>query len=608
LDIRNYKLFGDWLLIINIKNMSTEKKQSNLDIMRHSASHVMAAAVKQIYGDKVKFAIGPTIEDGFYYDFDLGEQTFSQADLKEIEKKMKHIVKQNLKFAREDVSIKDAFEKVKDQPYKQELIKELEKEGNKKVSFYKLGEIFEDLCSGPHLESSGKIGPFKLMKVAGAYWRGDENNKMLQRIYGTAFATKEELDEHLKMLEEAEKRDHRKIGKELDLFTFSDLVGPGLPLFAPKGVAIIDELKKHIEEVCRSYGFEKVMTPHLAKIDLYEISGHATKFSEELFHVTSSRGHDLVLKPVQCPHQTQIYASHKRSYKDLPIRYMESEKQYRAEKAGEVGGLNRVYAITVEDGHSFCRVDQVKQEVINMVNIIRDFYRALGLWGNHWVSLSVRDYSDFSKYIGEEKDWDICEKMLQEVSDEMGLKAKKCEGEAALYGPKLDFMFKDAIGKEIQIPTVQLDFATPKKFNLVYTNEKGKEENPVMVHRAVLGSYERFLVLLIEHFAGAFPVWLSPIQVKIINIGADHKKYCQEVDERLRTQGIRMELDLANETVSNKIRKGEKDKIPYILVIGDKEVKNKEVAVRKRSEGDLGPQKVDKFIEQIKKEIEDKII
>jgi len=608
LDIRNYKLFGDWLLIINIKNMSTEKKQSNLDIMRHSVSHVMAAAVKQIYGDKVKFAIGPTIEDGFYYDFDLGEQTFSQADLKEIEKKMKHIVKQNLKFVREDVSIKDAFKKVKDQPYKQELIKELEKEGNKKVSFYKLGEIFEDLCSGPHIESSAKIGPFKLMKVAGAYWRGDENNKMLQRIYGTAFESREELDNYLKMLEEAAKRDHRKIGKELDLFTFSDLVGAGLPLFAPKGVIIIDELKKHIEEVCRGYGFEKVMTPHLAKIDLYEISGHAAKFGDELFHVTSKRGHNFVIKPVQCPHQTQIYASHKRSYKDLPIRYMESEKQYRAEKPGEVGGLNRVYAITVEDGHSFCRLDQVKDEVKNMINIIKDFYSALGMWGNHWVSLSVRDYDHQEKYIGEEKDWDKCEKMLEDISKEMELGAKKCEGEAALYGPKLDFMFKDAIGKEIQIPTVQLDFATPKRFNLVYTNEKGKEENPVMVHRAVLGSYERFLVLLIEHFAGAFPVWLSPVQVKIINIGADHKKYCQEVDERLRAQGIRTELDLANETVSNKIRKGEKDKIPYILVIGDKEVKNKEVAVRKRSEGDLGPQKVDKFIERIKKEIEDKII
>ena len=608
MDIRNYKLFGDWLLIINIKNMSTEKKQSNLDIMRHSVSHVMAAAVKQIYGDKVKFAIGPTIEDGFYYDFDLGEQTFSQADLKEIEKKMKHIVKQNLKFVREDVSIKDAFKKVKDQPYKQELIKELEKEGNKKVSFYKLGEIFEDLCSGPHIESSAKIGPFKLMKVAGAYWRGDENNKMLQRIYGTAFESREELDNYLKMLEEAAKRDHRKIGKELDLFTFSDLVGAGLPLFAPKGVIIIDELKKHIEEVCRGYGFEKVMTPHLAKIDLYEISGHAAKFGDELFHVTSKRGHNFVIKPVQCPHQTQIYASHKRSYKDLPIRYMESEKQYRAEKPGEVGGLNRVYAITVEDGHSFCRLDQVKDEVKNMINIIKDFYSALGMWGNHWVSLSVRDYDHQEKYIGEEKDWDKCEKMLEDISKEMELGAKKCEGEAALYGPKLDFMFKDAIGKEIQIPTVQLDFATPKRFNLVYTNEKGKEENPVMVHRAVLGSYERFLVLLIEHFAGAFPVWLSPVQVKIINIGADHKKYCQEVDERLRAQGIRTELDLANETVSNKIRKGEKDKIPYILVIGDKEVKNKEVAVRKRSEGDLGPQKVDKFIERIKKEIEDKII
>ncbi len=588
--------------------MKETKKQSNLDIMRHSTAHVMAAAVKQIYGDKVKFAIGPTIEDGFYYDFDLGDQTISEDDLPKIEKKMKHIIKQNLKFSKEDMTIKEALKRMKDQPYKIELIKELEKESQKKVTFYKLGDIFEDLCSGPHLESSGKIGPFRLLKVAGAYWRGDENNKMLQRIYGTAFETKEELDKYLKMIEEAEKRDHRKIGKEQDLFCFSDLVGSGLPLFAPKGVIIIDELKNHIEKVCHSYGFEKVMTPHLAKLELYEISGHAKKFPEELFRVTSKRGHNFVIKPVQCPHQTQIYAAHKRSYKDLPIRYMESGKQYRAEKPGEIGGLSRVYAITVEDGHSFCRLDQVKDEVKNMINIIKDFYSALGLWGNHWVSLSVRDYDHPEKYIGEPKDWNKCEKMLEEISKEMKLDAKRCEGEAALYGPKLDFMFKDALGKEIQIPTVQLDFATPKRFNLVYTNEKGKEENVIMVHRAVLGSYERFLVLLIEHYGGAFPVWLSPIQVKIINIGADHKIYCQEVDEKLKAQGIRTELDLANETVGNKIRKGEKDKIPYILVVGDKEVKKKEVAVRKRGKGDLGQQKLDKFIKQIKKEIEDKVI
>ncbi|MBD3359665.1 MAG: threonine--tRNA ligase [Candidatus Buchananbacteria bacterium] len=589
--------------------MKKEKNESKLDVMRHSAAHVMAAAVKQLYGDQVKFAIGPTIEDGFYYDFDLGKQTISEDDLPKIEKKMKHIIKQNLNFIQEDVTINEALTKMKDQPYKLELIKELGTEKDKKtVTFYKLGDIFEDLCSGPHVESTNKIGPFKLMKVAGAYWRGDENNKMLQRIYGTAFQSKEELEEYLNLLKAAAERDHRKIGKELDLFVFSDLVGPGLPLFTPRGVAIIDELKKYIEEVCHSYGFKKVMTPHLAKLDLYKISGHADKFADELFHVTSKSGHDFVLKPVQCPHQTQIYASKIRSYRDLPVRYMESEKQYRAEKAGEIGGLGRVYAITVEDGHSFCRVDQVKEEVKNMINIIKDFYDVLGLWGSHWVSLSVRDYSDFSKYIGIEEDWDKCEQMLQEVSDEMGLDAKKIEGEAALYGPKLDFMFKDAIGKEIQIPTVQVDFATPQRFELAFTNEKGENINPVMVHRAILGSYERFLVLLIEHFAGIFPLWLSPVQVKLLPVSDKFLDYTKEVQAKLDKENIRVELDDSSETLGKKIRKGEQEKIPYLLIIGEKEVKDNKVAVRQRSKGDLGGKQVDDFINEIKQEIEDKII
>ena len=336
-------------------------------------------------------------------------------------------------------------------------------------------------------------------------------------LYGVVFANQDELEQYIERQEQAKLRDHRKLGQELDLFCFSDLVGPGLPLYTPRGTIIISQLQSYVERICNKYGFEKVKTPHLAKRLLFETSGHAAKFSDELFSVTSPKGHDFSLKPVICPHQTQIYASRNRSYKDLPIRYMESDKQYRAEKTGEIGGLNRVYAITVEDGHSFCRVDQVKQEVINMVNIIKDFYSALGLWGNHWVSLSVRDYSHPEKYIGNSDDWDLCEKMLQEISEELHLDAKRCEGEAALYGPKLDFMFKDALGKEIQIPTVQLDFATPKRFGLTYTDTDGEEVSPVMVHRAILGSYERFLVLLIEHFAGWLPFWLAPEQIRILD-------------------------------------------------------------------------------------------
>ena len=582
--------------------------KSNLETLRHSISHLLAAAVLEIFPD-AKLAIGPAIENGFYYDFDL-PRALAPEDLQEIEKKIKQLAKKNLKFEREDLDAEDAkklFEK-SGQIYKVELIKDLEKEaGAKTVSIYKTGN-FTDLCAGPHIDSTGQIKPdsFKLLKLAGAYWRGGEKNKMLQRIYGAAFETKEELELYLKNLEEAEKRDHRKLGKELDLFVFSYLVGQGLPLFTPKGTVIIDELRKNIESICRQYGFEKVMTPHLAKIDLYEISGHAKKFSEELFHVTSSRNHNFVLKPVQCPHQTQIYASRMRSYKDLPIRYMESEKQYRAEKTGEVGGLNRVYAITVEDGHTFCRPDQVKEEVVNIVNIIKDFYSSLGLWENHWVSLSVRDYSHPEKYIGEPKDWDLCEKMLQEVSDEMKLDAKRCEGEAALYGPKLDFMFKDAAGREIQIPTVQLDFATPKRFNLVYTDNEGKEQNPVMVHRAVLGSYERFLVLLIEHFAGAFPVWLAPEQVWVLPIGEKHIEYAKKVADSLRSQNIRVKVKDENDTIGKKIRAGEQQKIPYLLVAGDKEMEADSVAPRQHGKGDLGMMKLEEFEKKIKGEIEQK--
>ncbi|EKD58575.1 MAG: hypothetical protein ACD_56C00095G0001 [uncultured bacterium] len=408
------------------------------------------------------------------------------------------------------------------------------------------------------------------------------------------------------MVEEAEKRDHRKLGKELDLFCFSDLVGPGLPLFTPKGTIIKDELQKHIEKVCRSYGFQKVSTPHLAKIDLYEKSGHAQKFGDELFQVASHYKQNYVMKPVQCPHQTQIFASRPRSYKDLPIRYMESEKQYRDEKPGEIGGLQRVIAITVEDGHSFCTVDQVKQEVKNMVEIIKNFYTSLGMWENHSVSLSVRDYAHPEKYIGESSDWDLCENMLQEISDEMDLKAVKHEGEAALYGPKLDFMFRDSLGKEIQIPTVQLDFATPKRFDLEYTNNEGGKSSPVMVHRAILGSYERFMMLLIEHFAGAFPLWLSPVQVAVLPISEKFIDYANEVKNALLENDIRVELSDRAESLGKRISEAEKMKTPYILVVGEKEVADKTVAIRTRGIREQQTLPIQNFIEKISKKIKDK--
>ena len=581
-------------------------KNAKIENIRHSLAHILASAVKELY-PKVKLGMGPAIENGFYYDFALPIEASSEGglDLKKIEKKMKELIKKDFKFEKKKVSKAEAKKLFKNEPYKLELIKELKETD---ISVYKSGD-FVDLCKGPHVKSSKEIpfDSFELERIAGAYWKGNEKNKMLTRIYGIAFENKKELGSFIEMRKEAEKRDHRKLGKLLDLFTFSELVGPGLPLFTPKGTIIVEELKKEIEKICRGYGFEKVITPHLAKIALYEASGHAKKFGEELFHVTSEQTNEFVLKPVQCPHQTQIYASRPRSYKDLPIRYMESEKQFRAEKAGEVGGLNRVYAMTIEDGHTFCTIDQVKQEIKNMVEIIEKFYKSIGLWDNHWVSLSVRDPKTPEKYIGDIKDWNLCEKILKEVSDEMKLGAKRIEGEAALYGPKLDFMFKDALGKEIQIPTVQIDFATPKRFDLAYTDKDGKEKPPVMVHRAILGTYERFLALILEHFAGALPVWLSPVQIYVIPIGEKHIKYAQDIFKKLDSLDLRVELRDENETLSKKIRHGETQKIPYLLIVGDNEKKNKTVGVRKRSKGNIGELAIDKFSKMVQNEISKKI-
>ena len=583
------------------------ERQNKMMVQRHSLANILAAAVYEMFPD-AKFGMGPAVENGFYYDFDL-PRTLIPEDLEILEDKMRKIIKANYQFKMASIPADEAtrdFSKAK-QPYKVELIKGIQKEGRKKslrVTCYALRD-FVDLCSGPHIDSTGEINSkaFRLTKISGAYWKGDEKNKMLQRIYGVAFATEKELKNYLAMMEEAEKRDHRKLGKELDLFCFSGLVGPGLPLFTPKGTIIIDELQKHVEAVCRMHGFQKVSAPSLAKINLFEKSGHKQKFGDELFHVKSHHKQDYVLKPVQCPHHTQIYASKIRSYRDLPIRYMESNKQFRDEKPGEISGLSRVIAITVEDGHSFCRIDQVKEELKIMVRIIRDFYKALGLWGKHRVSLSVRNKKHPEKYIGDEKDWNTCEKMLREVSDEMKLDAKKQEGEAALYGPKLDFMFRDALGKEIQIPTVQLDFATPKRFELTFIDKDGKEKNPVMVHRAILGSYERFLVLLIEHFAGAFPLWLSPVQVEVIPVSDKFKKYGQEINSALLSAGIRSIIRESSESLGKRIHTAQNEKINYMLIVGEKETKSKTVAVRDREKADLGAMKVEKFLEKITREI-----
>ena len=444
----------------------------------------------------------------------------------------------------------------------------------------------------------------KLLRVSGVYFEGNANNEMITRIVGKSFENQEDLDKYNEFLIDAKERDHRKIGQELDLFCFSDYVGPGLPLYTPRGTIVKDELQKEIERVCRKYGFQKVSCPSLADISLFETSGHAMKFNDELFRVNSPKGHEFVLKPVQCPHHTQIYASKLRSYKDLPIRYMESDKQYRAELQGAVGGLSRVYAITVEDGHSFCTREQVKQEVINMCNLIRDFYSNMGLWNDHWVSLSVRDYEHPEKYIGSKEDWDICEQMLKEVSDELGLDAKRCEGEAALYGPKLDFMFKDALGRDIQIPTVQLDFAMPKRFGLSYIDENGEKQTPVMVHRAVLGSYERFLVLLLEQFKGVLPIWLSPVQVNMVPVNIKyHDEYCKKIKELLEDEDIRVSYDDSKESMGKKVRNSNVMKNPITLIIGDNERDNNLVSYRRLNSEETISMSIEEFINQIKNEI-----
>jgi len=584
-----------------------DHNQDNLHAMRHSLAHIMATAISRLWPE-VKLGVGPVIENGFYYDVDLGETTLSEADFEKIEAEMTKVIKENLPFERFELPIDEAiaWSKEAKQPYKEELLNDLKRAGTtvakdlaaaelgtiaegdaamERVSFYRNGD-FTDLCRGPHVESTGEVGAFKLMRVAGAYWRGNEKNAQMQRVYGVAFATPKELRQYLDMLEEAKKRDHRKLGQELDLFTFSDLVGPGLPMYTPRGTVLIEEIKGALKDISRRYDMLPVSIPHLAKIELYETSGHAQKFDEELFRVKSHYEQEFILKPVNCPHHTQIYASRPRSYRDLPLRYIEQTMQYRDEKPGQLGGLQRVRGFTVDDGHTFCRVDQIQEEASMLVEVIRDFYSNLGLWGEHWVSLSVREAAAPEKYIGEPADWDEAEAMLERVAKDYQLDAKRMEGEAAIYGPKLDFMFKDSLGRQTQLATIQLDFAMPKRFGLTYADQDGSEKVPVMVHRAILGSFERFIMLLIEHFAGKFPIWLSPEQVRFISVNQENNtlEFAQSVVEKAKELGLRVTVDNSNESVGKKIRDAEVWKVPYTAVIGEKEIAGGDVTPRIRKD------------------------
>lgn len=595
-----------------------ENKQEQLEKLRHSLAHILAMAITNSYKN-VKLATGPATENGFYYDFDLSEATKNDCDieinpklLKELEKEMKKIISQNIEFKKEEYEYNlEELKKIKNysfnegnQPFKNELINEII-DRQEVVSFYKNND-FIDLCSGPHLNSTGEINldAFKLTKLAGAYWRNDEKNKMLTRIYGVAFENPEELENYEKMLLEAEKRDHRKLGKELDLFCFSDLVGSGLPLFTPKGTLIRDLIVDKIQGIQKGFGYQRVDIPHITKSDLYKKSGHWEKFGDELFKVKGQGDTEFVMKPMSCPHHTQIYASKLVSYKDLPIRYTEATKVYRDEQAGELIGLARARSITQDDGHVFCSPDQIEQEIKNIVTVIKKFYKSLDMdkEGDYWVSLSIRDSKTPEKYLGDTELWNKAENTLEKIAREKNLPYKKVEGEAAFYGPKLDFMFKDALGRERQLATAQLDFVMPMRFELEYTDKDGTKKTPVMIHRAIAGSLERFMAVMIEHFAGAFPLWLSPVQIRVLPITDTHKEYAKEIFEKLEMKGFRAELDDENEGLGKKIRKCKTEKIPYFLVIGDKEIETKNITVESRDAGNLGEMKIDDLIEKLVEE------
>ena len=585
------------------------KKENDIEITRHSLSHIMAAAVKELWPD-VKFAIGPAIENGFYYDFDFGKEKVSEDDLTKIEKKMNYIVKQGLKFEKSDLSVKDAVirEKKAKQPYKAELIKDLERDGEKKVSYYKLGN-FEDLCRGPHIESSGKIakGSFKLTKLAGAYWRGDEKNKMLTRIYGVAFASKKELDEYLEMLAEAEKRDHRKLGKELDLFMISEDVGKGLPLWLPNGAFIRKKLEDYMYEKESRNGYKFVYTPVLTNKKLYEISGHLAHYSDDMYSPIDIEGEEYYLKPMNCPHHHMIYNHKPLSYRELPLRLADFGLVHRFERSGVLTGLIRARCFTQNDAHIYCQEKQLKDELLKVLKLFKEVYKDFGV-KDFWFRLSLPDFDNKEKYgdIKNKKMWQDAAGAARAAMDKFGVKYVEEGGEATFYGPKIDVQVKNVLGKEDTIATAQIDFYSAPKFNLFFVNEKGEKEHPVIIHRAIMGSFDRFFAFLTEQTAGAFPVWLSPVQVKIISVGEKHIKYCQELAKEFKENDIRVEVDDHDETVGNKIRKAVGEKIPYILVAGDKEMSSEKLAVRDRGGRETREIDKDKFIEEIKNKVKNK--
>ena len=608
--------------------------EEQLYAMRHSLAHITAQAVQHLW-PQAKFGVGPVVENGFYYDIDLGDEQISESDFKKIEKEMRSIINKDYPFEYSEKPIDEALEWAKGagQPYKVELLNDLKREGTTlaseldatmmgmelpagisgsahqsvqsviDVSFYTDGD-FTDLCRGPHAESTGKVGTFKLMRVAGAYWRGNEKNAQMQRLYGVAFATKEELADHLEMLEQAKLRDHRKLGRDLDLYTMSPLVGSGLPLFTPRGTVLRDVVAQYSNQLRQARGFTKVWTPHITKQDLYEASGHWAKFGDELFLVTSQETSDkMALKPMNCPHHTQIYASQPRSYRDMPVRYLETTTDYRDEKTGELGGLNRVRSLTQDDSHVFARPDQIEQEIDGLLASARELYEEIGM--KLRVRLSYRDDSD--AYLGDVELWGTAQSQLKSAVEKNELEYFEQEGEAAFYGPKIDFMATDAIGREHQVATVQLDFVQPERFGLEYVSEDGSRRHPVMIHCALLGSIERFLSVFIEHTGGWFPFWAAPEQIRILTINDTVMDYVDEITTILtdavlmkpvRYNEVRFTADDRNESLGKKIREATNMKIPVQLIVGPKDKDARVVSVRTRSGEDSIS--IDNLVEYLK--------
>ncbi len=553
--------------------------ENSLDAMRHSVAHIMALAVRELY-PTTQFGIGPSIENGFYQD--VTGVKITEADLPKIERRMREIIAEKLPITESEVTVAEAEKIFANQPFKLELIKE---HADKKLTLYTIGD-YVDLCKGPHVATTGDVGVFKLTKLAGAYWRGDEKREQMTRIYGVAFETEAELAEYETRLEEAKKRDHRKLGKELDLFCFSPLVGAGLPLFTPRGTALRDALANYSLGLRGAEGFSKVWTPHITKVDLYKKSGHFDKFGEELFMVHSQiNGEEFAMKPMNCPHHAQIFASKPRSYKEMPVRYMEATTDYRDEKPGELGGLSRVRSLTQDDSHVFCRQSQIKAEIATLVAIIQKLYTTVGM-SKLRARLSYRDDSD--KYLGDKSLWEMSQAQIREAAIENKLDYFEAEGEAAFYGPKIDFMAEDAIGREHQVATVQLDFVQPARFELEYTNEEGKPEQPVMIHHATLGSIERFLSVFIEHTAGRFPFWCAPEQVRVLTIGdvaeftAKVRAFLEGVvlNEPLKYNELRFSIDESKDNLGKKLKRAEELKIPVIILIGPKDAEAGQVTVR----------------------------